>query len=66
MAKKNYGECVGKCPVCTINLWSSTGGRPAIWPCNIPNCPHEDAKNQNKHIGVNMLSSTGSGLGQIE
>lgn len=66
MAKINYGECVGKCPVCTINLWSSTGGKPAVWPCNIDKCPYEDPKKQNRHLGINLLSSTGSGLAQIE
>lgn len=66
MNKKDYGECVGKCAVCTINLWSSSGGKPVIWPCNMLNCPYEDPKSQNRHIGQQLLSSTGSGLGQID
>ena len=39
MAKKDYGLVVGKCEVCTINLWDASGGEPAIWPCNIKDCP---------------------------
>lgn len=66
MAKANYGECVGTCPICTINLWSSTDGKPVVWPCNIDKCPYEDPKKQNKHLGILDASSTGSGLAQIE
>jgi len=66
MAKKDYGECVGTCPICTINLWSSTGGKPSIWPCNIEKCPYEKPEEQNRHLGFSAWSSTGSGLGQID
>ena len=66
MAKQDYGECTGKCPVCTINIWSSTGDKPAIWPCNIEKCPYEDPKKQNRHLGLSLASPTGSGLAQIE
>jgi hypothetical protein len=66
MVKANFGECVGKCTVCTINLWSSTDGRPVVWPCTILKCPYEDPKKQNRHLGFNSLSTTGSGLAQIE
>lgn len=66
MVKVNYGDCVGKCSVCTINLWSSSGGKPVIWPCNIKDCPYEDPAKQNRHIGQQLLSSTGSGLAQID
>lgn len=66
MAKADYGECVGKCPVCTINLWSSTGGKPVIWPCNVTACPHEDPAKQNKHLLETIVSTTGSGLAQID
>lgn len=66
MAKINYGECTGKCPVCTINLWSSKGDKPAIWPCNIEKCPYESPDKQNRHLGVLSGSSTGSGLAQID
>lgn len=66
MAKQDYGECVGKCAVCTINLWSSTGGKPVIFPCNIVGCPYELASQQNRKINVLDFSLTGSGLAQIE
>jgi hypothetical protein len=65
MAKINYGECTGKCSVCTINLWSSTGNKPAIWPCNIGNCPYEDAAKQNRRTDMLSFSLTGSGLAQM-
>ena len=41
MAKKDFGNVVGKCEICTINLWDSTDGKPAIWPCNVNGCPYE-------------------------
>jgi hypothetical protein len=66
MAKQDYGDCVGKCTICTINLWSYTGGKPAIFPCNIEKCPYEDPKKQNRHLGQYLMSPTGSGLAQIE
>jgi hypothetical protein len=66
MAKQTYGECVGKCSVCTINLWSNTGGKPVVFPCNIESCPYEDPKKQNRHLGHSLMSATGSGLAQIE
>jgi hypothetical protein len=66
MAKQDYGECTGKCPICTINLWSSTGGKPVIFPCNIEKCPYEDPTKQNRHLGHSLMSATGSGLAQIE
>jgi len=66
MAKKDYGDCVGKYTVCTINLWTSTDNKPSIWPCNIENCPYEDPKKQNRHLGALNRSQTGSGLGQID
>ena len=64
--KVKYGQCVGTCPICTINLWDSTGGKPAIWPCNIEKCPYEDPKKQNRHLGFMAVSHTGSGLAQID
>jgi hypothetical protein len=66
MAKQDYGDCVGKCSICTINLWSSAGGKPVVFPCNIEKCPYELASKQNRHLGVNLMSQTGSGLAQIE
>lgn len=65
MAKQNYGECVGKCSVCTINLWSSTGNKPAIFPCNIEGCPYEKPENQNRKNNLLDFSLTGSGLAQL-
>lgn len=62
----NYGECVGKCEICTINLWSSTGGKPVVWPCNVLNCPYEDPAKQNRNLSNNLHSPTGSGLAQID
>ena len=46
MAKKDYGLVVGKCEICTINLWDASGGEPAIWPCNIKDCPYETYQEQ--------------------
>ena len=66
MAKKDYGECVGKCSICTINLWSSTDGKPVVWPCNIDNCPYEDPAKQNRRLSGDLTSLIGSGLAQID
>lgn len=66
MAKKDYGECVGKCEICTINLWSSAEGNPVVWPCNIEKCPYEDPKEQNRHLNEKVISMIGSGLAQID
>lgn len=66
MAKTNYGDCVGKCEICTINLWSISDGKPVVWPCNIENCPYEDAAMQNKRSNDLLSSFTGSGLAQID
>jgi hypothetical protein len=65
MSKKDYGECVGTCSVCTINLWSCNEGKPVIWPCNIAGCPYEKADTQNARVPPFLKSLTGSGLGQI-
>lgn len=65
MAKQNYGECVGKCSICTINLWSSTKDKPAIFPCNIEGCPYEKPENQNRRSSILDFSLTGSGLAQL-
>lgn len=66
MAKKDFGLAVGKCEICTINCWDSTDGKPAIWPCNVANCPHEQQSQQNMVHKTPFKSQTGSGLGQIE
>lgn len=63
--KVNYGEKVGTCSVCTINLWSGTGGKPCVWPCNLKGCPYEDSRQQNLSLGF-QRSATGSGLAQID
>ena len=65
MAKQYFGEAVGKCPICTINLWDMSDGEPAIWPCNIKDCPYESADNQHAHNQIHY-GSVGSGLGQID
>lgn len=66
MAKKDYGACVGKCEICTINLWDSADGKPVVWPCNISGCPYEDAAQQNLKEDREMFSIIGSGLAQID
>lgn len=66
MAKKDYGECVGKCSICTINLWSSADDKPVVWPCNIANCPYEDPTKQNRRLSADLTSLIGSGLAQID
>jgi len=43
---KQFGEVVGTCKVCDINLWSNCDGRPAIFPCGVLNCPHETDKDR--------------------
>jgi hypothetical protein len=44
--KKDYGTVTGKCPVCTINLWSKADNKPVIWPCGVLSCPHETPEEQ--------------------
>lgn len=66
MAKHEYGEVVGKCEICTINLWSSTGGEPVVWPCNVESCPYEGKEEQNQHLKIAHGGEMGSGLGQID
>jgi len=66
MAKKDFGTAVGKCEVCTINLWDSCGGKPAIWPCSIKSCPYELSRDSNQKQTLQLQSPTGSGLGQID
>ena len=65
MAKQYFGEAIGKCSVCTINLWDASDGEPAIWPCNIKDCPYECASEQHTHNQLHH-GSVGRGLGQIE
>jgi hypothetical protein len=65
MPKKDYGDVLGKCSICTINLWSSTDGLPVIMPCNVKNCPYESADEQHAHLLKREYGSVGSGIGQI-
>jgi hypothetical protein len=30
----------GTCKHCGINCWAEQGGKPAIWPCGIDDCPY--------------------------
>lgn len=66
MPKKDYGEAIGKCEICTINLWSSANGLPVVWPCNVEKCPYEDPKKQNRRLDEAFASFTSSGLSQID
>lgn len=66
MAKHDFGEVVGKCEICTINLWDLSGGEPAVWPCGIKNCPYESSNEQNQHLKIAHGGGMGSGLGQID
>ena len=59
MARRNFGKVTGSCSVCTINLWDSCDGKPAIFPCNLKGCPYEDASVQNKQSFDESLTSSG-------
>ena len=71
MAKKYFGTKVGTCPVCSINLWDTTNGKPAIWPCGVVarsikegksgDCPYETAEDR-KALTQQEFSAVGSGL----
>ena len=65
MAKTDYGMATGKCVVCTITLWESTGDKPGVYPCGIDNCPYETKAMKDAHLKLASHSPTGSGLGQI-
>ena len=65
MMKNSFGNKVGVCPVCDINCWDASDGKPAIFPCGVKGCPHETVEFQ-KSIGLEQLfSDTSSGLSQI-
>jgi len=66
MAKKDFGNVVGKCSICTINLWDASDGKPAIWPCNVKGCPYESKGKQNLLDNTPFQSPTGSGIAQID
>tara|TARA_Y100001938_G_C8060802_1_gene417114 strand:+ start:541 stop:741 length:201 start_codon:yes stop_codon:yes gene_type:complete len=65
MPKKDYGEVVGKCGICTINLWSVSDALPVVWPCNVKDCPYEHEKEQHSHLKTREHGYVGSGLGQM-
>lgn len=56
---------IGKCPICTINLWAEYNNRPAIWPCGVNGCPYETAEEQAKINQEIERSAQGSGLALI-
>ena len=65
MMKNSFGNKVGVCPVCDINCWDTSEGKPAIFPCGVKGRPHETVEFQ-KSIGLEQLfSDTSSGLAQI-
>ena len=67
MPKRDFGTVVSKCGVCGINQWDSYDGKPAIWPCNVLNCPYENPLAQNDNLSQEQVwSLTGSGVGQID
>jgi hypothetical protein len=55
---------IGKCPVCTINLWAEhkDGPAPHAMPCMQEGCPHET----NAKMIVFPRSLTGSAIATIE
>ena len=50
--EKDFGNCTGTCPVCTIKCWEKTGNKPAIFPCGINNCPHETKEFQRRLVNT--------------
>ncbi len=66
LAKTNRPTPVGKCEICTINLYAHCDNKPEVWPCNIKGCPYELSSNQDSHLAISHGSATGTGLGQIE
>jgi hypothetical protein len=63
--KISFGNKVGVCPVCDINCWDASEGKPAIFPCGVKDCLHETEEFQ-KTIGVGQLfSDSSSGLALI-
>ena len=61
---KNYGTVTGRCPICTINHWSSADDKPVIWPCGVTNCPHETPEEQ-ALIEPTTFSPVGSSSWQV-
>jgi len=47
--KRNILTAVGKCKICTINLYEIKGkAQPQIFPCGLENCPYETKEEQSK------------------
>lgn len=44
---KNLPDPIGKCPICTINLYPLEGKmKPAVLPCGVEDCPYESKSAQ--------------------
>jgi hypothetical protein len=65
MMKNSFGNKVGVCPVCDINCWDASDGKPAIFPCGVKGCPHETVEFQKSIATERLFSDTSSGLAQI-
>ena len=50
MPKRDLPDPVGKCKICTINLFDfkdkGVNPRPAVFPCGIKDCPFETEEDQ--------------------
>ena len=48
-------EKIGKCKICTINLYKEANNMPAKMPCGIMSCPYEkDRKILEKQINLQL------------
>ena len=65
MMKNSFGNKVGVCPICDINCWDASEGKPAIFPCGVKNCPNETVEFQKSIATERLYSGTSSGLAQI-
>ena len=64
--KQDYGENIGSCNICGINLWDSCGGKPAIFPCGVNLCPYETKEQQLKDsMRISEFSEIGSSALQL-
>lgn len=57
-----FGEKVGVCKVCEINLWSAHNNGPAIFPCGVLSCPYESKRERE---AIAYYSPHGSSLAQL-
>jgi len=76
---KQYGNIVGQCKICGINLWSKCQNKPAIFPCGIvartvkdgskiikvENCPYETDEDRALLLQEDERSMQGSGLAAV-